>query len=48
MHYIYRITAYYYNIINMLYFLSRVYVVAEEDERPAWNDGDFFGDKFGQ
>ena len=24
------------------------YVVAEEDERPAWNDGDFFGDKFGQ
>ena len=24
------------------------YAVAEEDERPAWNDGDFFGDKFGQ
>lgn len=24
------------------------YAVAEEDERPAWNDGDFFGDKFAQ
>ena len=24
------------------------YAVSEEDDRPAWNDGDFFGDKFGQ
>ncbi len=24
------------------------YAVAEDDERPAWNDGDFFGDKFGK
>ena len=23
------------------------HAVAEEDERPGWNDGDFFGDKFG-
>jgi hypothetical protein len=24
------------------------YAVAEEDERPTWNEGDFFGDKFGK
>ena len=24
------------------------YAVAEEDDRPAWNEGDFFGDKFGK
>ena len=24
------------------------HAVAEEDERPTWNQGDFFGDKFGK
>jgi len=24
------------------------YAVAEDDERPTWNEGDFFGDKFGK
>ena len=24
------------------------YAVAEEDDRPAWNPGDFFGEKFGR
>ncbi len=24
------------------------YAVAEEDERPTWNEGDFFGEKFGR
>ena len=24
------------------------HAVAEEDARPSWNEGDFFGDKFGR
>ena len=24
------------------------YAIANEDERPAWNEGDFFGEKFGR
>jgi NAD(P)-dependent dehydrogenase (short-subunit alcohol dehydrogenase family) len=24
------------------------YAIAEEEERPTWNEGDFFGDKFGR
>ena len=24
------------------------YVVANDDERPRWNEGDFFGDRFGR
>ena len=44
---LYRITAYYYNIINMLYFLSRVYIKAlllDEDLADkvweVWSRGD--------
>jgi hypothetical protein len=24
------------------------HAVAEEDEKPSWNEGDFFGEKFGR